>query len=46
MAEVLEAAKNPPNLAPYKILPDGDGFKVVNNKGETKARFKTSVVGG
>jgi hypothetical protein len=41
MAEVLEAAKNPPNLAPYKILPDGDGFKVVNNKGETKARFKT-----
>lgn len=41
MQYVVEAAKNPPNLAPYKIIQKGDKFAVVNNKGETKATFKT-----
>jgi hypothetical protein len=41
MQYVVEAAKNPPNLAPYKIVQKGDKFAVVNNKGETKATFKT-----
>lgn len=38
---VVEAAKPPPNLAPYKIQKRGDEFVVVNNKGEVKARFKS-----
>jgi hypothetical protein len=42
MQYLIEAAKDaPPNLAPYKILPKGDKFVVVNNKGEVKATFKT-----
>lgn len=41
MEYVMEAAKDPPNLAPYKIIQKGDKFAVVNNKGETKATFKT-----
>ena len=41
MQTVVEAAKNPPNLAPYKIKPVPGGFAVVNNKGEVKAKFKT-----
>lgn len=36
-----EAAKPPPNMAPYKIQKRGDEFVVVNNAGEVKARFKT-----
>jgi hypothetical protein len=42
MAMVVEAAKSPPNLAPYKIFPTPDGkFEVRNNAGEVKATFKT-----
>ena len=39
MDMVLEAAKPPPNLAPYKILQRKDKWVVVNNKGEVKATF-------
>jgi hypothetical protein len=41
MAQVMEAAKTPPSLAPYKIFKVGDEYVVKNNKGEVKARFKT-----
>lgn len=39
MSYVVEAAKNPPNLAPYKIQKRGNKFVVVNNKNEVKATF-------